>query len=165
MQMQQSFNHGQYPDGVDEARHPNYPRGEHALLASSRTQYEDGLSSSWQGLSTLPSRDTPPSYASLPYPLTQQSHLPQHMVAELGLPNSVPFPPSPRRAINRLPPDSTLLTPLNAYHTRPLAPAMDQVGYTPYNFDPCDSDNSRPSTGHTSISATFTSDDDFHHRL
>ncbi|KAJ2918621.1 hypothetical protein MD484_g1731, partial [Candolleomyces efflorescens] len=41
MQMQQSFNHGQYPDGVDEMRHPNFPRGEHALLASSRTQYED----------------------------------------------------------------------------------------------------------------------------
>lgn len=163
--MQQSFNHGQYPDGVDEARHPNYPRGEHALLASSRTQYEDGLSSSWQGLPTLPSRDTPPSYASLPYSLAQQSHLPQHMVPELGLPNSVPFPPSPRRAINRLPPDSTLLTPLHAYHTRPLAPAMDQAGYTPYNFDPCDSDNSRPSTGHTSASATYTSDDDFHHRL
>lgn len=166
MQMSQSFNHGQYPEGVDEARNPHYSRGDHSLqITSSRSQYDDGLPSSWQGLSALPSRETPASYASIPYPLTQQSQLPQVMVTESGLPNSVPLPPSPCRVVKRLPANSTLLTPLNTYHTQPLAPVLDQVGYTPFNFDPCDSDNSRPSTGHTSASAHFTSDDDFHRRL
>lgn len=55
--------------------------------------------------------------------------------------------------MNRLPPDSTLLTPLPGYQPQSLLPPLQLNGdmnYPPSSFEIYE-DDGRPSTGHTSI--------------
>ncbi|KAJ3518222.1 hypothetical protein NMY22_g13788 [Coprinellus aureogranulatus] len=71
------------------------------------------------------------------------------------------MPPSPRRIINRLPPDSTLLTPLPSYpvSSTTSVPMMEPLAFPSGTFDLGD-DNSRPSTGYTNTSSTFLGGDE-----
>ncbi|KAF6761626.1 Zn finger family DNA binding protein [Ephemerocybe angulata] len=167
MSMNQSFNHGQYSDGMEDLRYNPYPREEHAYYAAARPSYEDGLPSSWQGPTPSASRSITSDYYTTSQNL-QHSHLPQVMVTESGPhAHSIPMPPSPRRIVNRLPLGSTLLTPLPAYNVGPSMPMAIPTGveHLRYSLDIGDSDNSRPSTGSTNSSAGFPSGEDYEPRL
>jgi len=71
------------------------------------------------------------------------------------------MPPSPRRLINSLPVDSTLLNPLPAYHAQPVSlSGVDHFAYTAEGYELYGEGDSRPSTSYTQSSAGPPADED-----
>lgn len=126
--------------------HPNSPV---------RQRYSDNLPNSWNSTPPLSSRASlhqpylssplPPHHAhhsQLPQLCIQPSHTPSHH-----------SPLSPiNMTMNRLPPDSTLLTPLPGYQAPSLLPPL--AGHEELNYGESYEvyeNDSRPGTGHTSL--------------
>ncbi|KAF5383555.1 hypothetical protein D9615_003531 [Tricholomella constricta] len=153
---------------VDVDRYQIEERDDHlsAYSAHARQRYSGSTPASWHGRSnlhqqylssSLPSQSSPQSFtqhnnSNLP-PLDtrmhQQQPQPQHPPH--------PRPQSPHAApMNRLPPDSTLLTPLPGYQPPSILPPLHAGDNLSYSAEPGyelydDSHDGRPHTGHGSI--------------
>ncbi|KAK2463575.1 hypothetical protein APHAL10511_004326 [Amanita phalloides] len=137
---------------ADELRYPIDQRDEHLGGyfgdVNSRPRYGETTSTSWH---PAPSRtDVHYPYVS---PVSSQHHgqMPQISVHH-DQPQSQPPPSSasPRVAPSRLPPNSTLLTPLPGYQTHTMLPPLQTAidsGYDVYDNE----STGRPGTGHASI--------------
>ena len=157
-----SSTNGRYALAPDEARYPVDQRDEHLGGyfgdVSSRPRYGEGTSSSWH---PAPTRGD----AHYPYvPSVSSQHHGQMNQINVHHDHSPSQPPppsaSPRVAPSRLPPNSTLLTPLPGYQTHPMLPPLQ----TAAEYDVYDNDSTgRPGTGHASIGPG--SGDEYDHRI
>ena len=158
-----SSTNGRYALSADELRYPVDQRDEHLGGyfgdVNSRPRYGESTTSSWH---PAPTR----SDAHYPYvPSISSQHHGQ--VTQISVhhdqPQSHPPPPStsPRVAPSRLPPNSTLLTPLPGYQSHPMLPPLQTAvdGYDVYDNE----STGRPGTGHASIGPG--SGDEFDRRI
>lgn len=124
-----------------------------------RPRYNDATRASWHAGSTSHEINTQ-QYISTSLPT--QSHIQQgHSVHQLNNQSQYslqthPRPMSPpHMTSSRLPPDSTLLTPLPGYQAPAILPPLQvggELGYPSDGYDVYDDESHpRPSTGHTSI--------------
>jgi hypothetical protein len=122
-----------------------------------RSRYNDAARASWHGGAT-PHEISAPQYISASLPT--QSHL--HHSHHLNTQSQYSLHPHSSRALSpthmspsRLPPDSTLLTPLPGYQSSSLLPPLQvggELGYSSSNYGVYDDESHpRPSTGHASI--------------
>ena len=144
------------PQGERYVRDDQIP----ASSYQTRQRYHDATRASWHG-GTTSHEISAPQYISASLPT--QSHIHGHVLHPTHLPNQSHYPLqahtsrplSPLHAISsRLPPDSTLLTPLPGYQPPSLLPPLEvgELGYPSDGYDVYDDDNRpRPSTGHASI--------------
>ncbi|KAM6497083.1 Zn finger family DNA binding protein [Amanita muscaria] len=112
---------------------------------NARPRYGENVQSSWH-----PS--PPRSETHYPYPssVSSQHHAQVAQISVQTQPQPPPSLTSPRVASSRLPPNSTLLTPLPGYQTHTMLPPL-QTG-AESNYDAYDNDSTgRPGTGHASI--------------
>ncbi|KAF8159519.1 hypothetical protein B0H34DRAFT_796760 [Crassisporium funariophilum] len=156
-----------YSVAVDEIRYVAHDRDDslvnYASLAA-RQRYGGSQPSSWHGGSGLPSR---PNLHQSYTPSSLPSHPAHHtQLPQLAINNRLSQASALSMPLNRLPQNSTLLTPLPGYHTPSLMPPL-QAGcngltYTTETYEVYEDDNtSRPGTGHASIG--HTSVDEFEH--
>lgn len=147
---------------IEDIRYPAHDRDDglvnYGPLAT-RQRYGGNLPSSWHGASHIPSRpNIQQQYlsSSLPNQPAHHSQLPQLNINSRS---------SGTQPLNRLPQNSTLLTPLPGYQTTSLIPLLQSgngLSYSADGYEVYDDDNnSRPGTGHTSIGAH--SGDEFDH--
>ncbi|KAF8074973.1 Zn finger family DNA binding protein [Lyophyllum atratum] len=134
-----------------------------AYSAHARQRYSGSTPAAWHGSTRVNSQyqhlsSSLPSQSSQSF--GQHNNLPpldtrMHHQSHLQYPP--PRPPSPLAApMNRLPPDSTLLTPLPGYHAPSLLPPLQATGTMPYPAESGyelynESQDGRPHTGHGSI--------------
>ncbi|KAF8623042.1 hypothetical protein AX15_006548 [Amanita polypyramis BW_CC] len=139
-----------YALSADELRYPVDQRDEHAGGyfgdVNSRPRYGESTTASWH---PAPSR----SDAHYPYVPSVSGHHHGQM-SQISVrhdqrqPQPPPSPP-PRVAPSRLPPNSTLLTPLSGYQTHTMLPPLQAVGDGEYDMYDNESIG-RPGTGHAS---------------
>lgn len=133
---------------LEDIRFP--PDDAHAgEYAGARARYAGSAPASWHpGLAAAAS-----ARAGLPaqYLAPQPQHAPPH--AQLGLSLHIPPPAAHTPAMDRLPADSTLLTPLPGYEPPPLLPPLNvgaDAGY--YEGGMYEEEGgARPGTGHASL--------------
>ncbi|KDR80662.1 hypothetical protein GALMADRAFT_207666 [Galerina marginata CBS 339.88] len=160
-----------YTVPIEDIRYPPQERDD-ALGAydhtTTRQRYSNVQPASWHGGSNVSSlRNVPQSYnpSSLS---THHSQLPQ-LAINTRLPQPLGDDEPAAAQLNRLPQNSTLLTPLPGYHTpslmAPLHNGSGSVAYTPQGYEIYEEDsNGRPGTGHASIASMgHASGDDFDH--
>lgn len=147
---------------IDDIRYPIHDRDDGPINYGSlatRQRYGGNLPSSWHGGSHIPSRpNVQQQYlsSSLPNQTAHHSQLPQ-----LNINSRLHQPSSGTLSLNRLPHNSTLLTPLPGYQTS-LIQSGNGFSYPSDGYEVYDDDNnSRPGTGHTSIGVH--SGDEFDH--
>jgi hypothetical protein len=131
-----------------------YPKDDQIPAYHTRSRYNDATRASWHGGAT-PHEISAPQYISASLPT--QSHLhhlnpqPQYSLHPHSSRALSPTHMSP----SRLPPDSTLLTPLPGYQPTSLLPPLQvggELAYPSSNYDVYDDESqARPSTGHASI--------------
>jgi hypothetical protein len=151
-----------YPVPVDDIRYPLDERDDHfsAYHATARQRYSSSTPASWHSGSTPSSRPGLHQYVSSSLPtqshVPHHSHLP-HLTTQSQHTGSQPQAHGSQSpslmAMNRLPPDSTLLTPLPGYQPPSLLPPLHlggDVNYPQGSFELYE-DDGRPSTGHASI--------------
>jgi hypothetical protein len=140
-----------YSVAIDDIRYPPQDREDDFELyndtsLTARQRYGGLQPASWHG-STFPTRPNIQAYT--PSPLTKHGHLPQ-----LAINTQITRPSLGPVNGNRLPQNSTLLTPLHRYPGPSLIAPLDNAGsmaYTTEEYDLYETDTSRPGTGHTSI--------------
>ncbi|KAF8637648.1 hypothetical protein AX17_002716 [Amanita inopinata Kibby_2008] len=151
----QTVTNERYALSVDDLRYPVEQRDEHLSGyfgdVSSRPRYGDGTPASWHAGVTIPPR----SGNQYPYvsSVSNQQHgqMTQISVHHDQSRTQPPLPSSPRHAAaSRLPPDSTLLTPLPGYQPHTMLPPMQSGGESGYDVYE-DGSTGRPGTGHASI--------------
>ena len=142
-----------YSVSIDDIRYPAHDRDDdHDLISygslATRQRYSGSLPSSWHGgshISSRPSIQQQYLASSLPNQPSHHSQLPQ-----LSINSRLHQSSSDTLPLNRLPQNSTLLTPLPGYQTTSLIPISGNgLSYEVYDDD----SNSRPGTGHASIGA------------
>lgn len=154
-----------YSVSIEDIRYPAHDRDDglvnYGSLAT-RQRYGGNIPSSWHGGSHNPSRSNIQQQyisSSLPNQSAHHSQLPQLSInSRLHQSSSGALPP------NRLPQNSTLLTPLPGYQPSliPLLQSGNGLSYSADGYDAYDEDtNSRPGTGRASIGAH--SGDEFDH--
>jgi hypothetical protein len=144
-----------YSVAIDDIRYPAHDRDEGLINygpLAGRQRYGGNLPSSWHGGSHISSRpNIQQQYlsSSLPNQSTHHSQLPQLSTnSRLHQSSSGTLPQ------NRLPQNSTLLTPLPGYQTSliPLLHSGHGLSYSTDGYEAYDEDNnSRSGTGHASI--------------
>ena len=153
-----------YSVAIDDIRYPAHDRDEGLInygSMASRQRYGSNLPSSWHGGSHISSRpNISQQYlsSSLPNQSTHHSHLPQLNINSRLHQSSSASGTLPQ---NRLPQNSTLLTPLPGYQTSliPLLQSGNGLSYSSDGYEAYDEDNnSRSGTGHASI-GTHSSDE------
>ncbi|KAH9479428.1 C2H2 finger domain transcription factor CON7 [Psilocybe cubensis] len=161
-------NNERYPAmGVDDIRFSALEREDDALGAydhlATRQRYNNVQPSSWHGGSNLTPRSSMQNFGPGQHP--HHSHLPQ-----LSIGNRISQQAQEAEYINaqhnRLPHNSTLLTPLypGSSLMPPLQNGSGSVAYTAEGFEIYEDDNGRPGTGHASIASMgHASGDDFDH--
>lgn len=147
-----------YSGPVDDVRYSVQGRDGHPLHhpdSPVRQRYSDNLPNSWNGTPPLSSRASlhqPYLSSSLPSHHAHHSQLPQLSIQPSHAP-SHHSPLSPMNmAMNRLPQNSTLLTPLPGYQASSLLPPL--AGHEELNYGESYEvyeNDSRPGTGHTSL--------------
>ena len=156
-----------YSVAIDDIRYPAHDRDEGLInygSLASRHRYGGNLPSSWHGGSHLSSRtNIQQQYlsSSLPNQSAHHSQLPQlNINSRLHQSSTV----SGTLSQNRLPQNSTLLSPLPGYQTSliPLLQSGNGLSYSHDGYETYDEDsNSRSRTGHASIGTH--SGDEFDH--
>lgn len=151
-----------YPVPVDDIRYPLDERDDHfgTYPTTARQRYSSSTPASWHSGSAPSSRTGPHQYLSSSLPTQSHVHNDNHLPhpntqTQHAQPQSHPHGSQspPLMAMNRLPPDSTLLTPLPGYQPQSLLPPLhlnSDMNYPPGSFEIYE-DDGRPSTGHTSI--------------
>jgi hypothetical protein len=125
----------------------------------SRPRYQDATRASWHGGATSHEMSTP-QYMSASLPT--QSHIHHGHLHHLNNQSHYSLQGHPSRPLSpthttssRLPPDSTLLTPLPGYQPPSLLAPLQvggELGYPSDSYDVYEDDSHpRPSTGHASI--------------
>lgn len=144
-----SIPHGdiRYPIPLEEIR---YPADNYGMTA--RQRYSGSAPSSWHP-SHPTSRSLPHQYMSSGSPSmshAHHTHLPQLNIQSH---HSQTHPHSPQPVVmDRLPPDSTLLTPLPGYQPPSLLPPLEGAGDLSYPQEySIYEDSQRPGTGHGSL--------------
>lgn len=138
-----------------------YARDDQMLTSAyqTRPRYNDAARASWHGGATSHEINAP-QYISASLPT--ESHIHHGYIqhpnnqSHYSLQAHPSRPLSPTQMIpSRLPPDSTLLTPLPGYHPPSLLPPLQvggELNYPSDSYDIYDDENRpRPSTGHASI--------------
>ncbi|KAF8745522.1 hypothetical protein AX14_008938 [Amanita brunnescens Koide BX004] len=155
---------GRYALTADEGRYPVDQRDEHLGGyfgdVNSRPRYGEGASSSWHPAPTRSDAHYPyvPSVSSQHHGTMTQINVHHDQPQSQPPPSSA----SPRVAPSRLPPNSTLLTPLPGYQTVSMLPPLQTAGEGAYDVYDNES-TGRPGTGHASIGPG--SGDEFDRRI
>ena len=156
-----------YSVSIDDIRYPAHDRDEGLInygSLASRHRYGGNLASSWHGGSHISSRpNIQQQYlsSSLPNQSAHHSQLPQLSITSRLHQSSSASGTLPQ---NRLPQNSTLLTPLPGYQTSliPLLQSGNGLPYSTDGYEAYDEDNNpRSGTGHASIGTH--SGDEFDH--
>ncbi|PPQ78398.1 hypothetical protein CVT25_011621 [Psilocybe cyanescens] len=153
--------------GMDDMRFSALDRDEDALSAyghlAARQRYTNVQPASWHGGSTLPPRSNLQGFNPGQHP--HHSHLPQLAITP-RLSQQTQETDHLNAQHNRLPHNSTLLTPIYPPSSMipPLQNGNGSMAYTAEGFEIYDDDNGRPGTGHASIASMgHASGDDFDH--
>ncbi|KAF9554502.1 hypothetical protein CPC08DRAFT_727094 [Agrocybe pediades] len=157
-----------YSIAMDDPRYPQHDRddgmGAYDQM-SARQRYGNLQAASWQSGSNLSSRSNVNYSASA----MSSQHVHHSQLPQLAIHSRLPGEQNESMShLNRLPQNSTLLTPLPGYSTSSLMPPLQNgngsVAYTADGYEIYEDDNGRPSTGHASIgSMGHGSGDDFEH--
>ncbi|KAF9461206.1 hypothetical protein BDZ94DRAFT_1196519 [Collybia nuda] len=148
-----------YAVPVDDIRYPLDERDDHFTTypTAARQRYSSSTPASWHSGSVPSSRTGPQQYLSSSLPThshLHNNHLPHPNTEQTQSQSQSPGSQSPPLVVmNRLPPDSTLLTPLPGYQAEPLLPPLQlngNINYPQSGFEIYE-DDGRPSTGHTSV--------------
>jgi transcription factor CON7 len=154
-----------YSVAIDDIRYPAHDRDEGLInygSLASRHRYGGNLPSSWHGGSHISSRQNIQQQylsSSLPNQSAHHSQLPQLNINSRLHQSSSASGTLPQ---NRLPQNSTLLTPLPGYQTSliPLLQSGNGLSYSTDGYEAYDEDNnSRSRTGHANSIGTRSGDE------
>jgi len=127
-----------------------YARDDNISVYQTRPRYNDATRASWHSGATT-HEISAPQYLSSSLPTQSHIHHVSHLNTQshysLQAQSARPLSP-PHMTSNRLPLDSTLLTPVPGYQL-PNLRVDEELGFPPDVYD--DESHPRPSTGHASI--------------